>query len=175
VDRHTQGGLSSKEALSPGCPSRKKSGPLNGAFGRMSEEKKPHFTLSPAFKIAGMAVYGTCALGAAYICHPTPHLVVALGLVVGLACGLMQRAAVDNRPGAFAGARSMAEIRRGFTHSTWGKRYLLLQWCSTGLLVYLSLFLYDNIMLAVVGFFCIMTARDLATIRPTGVLPRASE
>ena len=141
----------------------------------MNEMKKPHITLRLALNLAAMAVFGTCAAVAACLCNPPPYLAIATSLVLGLACGLMQNAAINKRPGAFAQARSMRQVRRHLAYTTWGKRSIWLLWVSYGLIVLLSVFLYYSILVAVVGYFCIMMARELATIRTIWVLTRTSK
>ena len=99
-------------------------------------------------------------------------MVLAAG-VLGLICGVMQQAAVLEKPQGFSHAHSMIEVQRQFAKTYWGKRYRYFLWASYGAIILVSFFWLRNLGAMVAGYFTLMFTREIVTLRATFFLAHA--
>lgn len=135
---------------------------------------KLHSTLTPSTNVALILTWGLLAGILAYASRPHSLPIVALAAMLGAIGGLMQcRALTESQP-RFTRASTMLEIRRAMMVTKWGRRYIYFLW--TGyLILFAGSFAMDRASapwLCFSGYFALMFAREIVTLRATMELSR---
>jgi hypothetical protein len=107
-------------------------------------------------------------------------LPIALGLaggILGVIAGTMQHLSISQDPPRFVAASSLMGVRRAFTSTAWGRKYIAwLYFCKVVLLLIAFLLIREPLFRVVLGYiaayFSMMLARDAVTLRDTYVLHR---
>jgi len=135
--------------------------------------KKTHATLRPGTNAILILLWGTLATMLFLKCDPHPLIVTGVGVLLGLAGGVMQTLSFRQAQTSFLDATTMLAVRAKLKATPWGKRYLIFLWSGNALLAILSLRTAANPPLAVlVGFFTLMFVREITTFKITLELDR---
>lgn len=137
---------------------------------------KSHSTLSPRTNLLLLFVW---ALGVIFtFLVIQPRLPVTLGLVGGLLgalAGTMQHLSISQDPSRFVAASSLLGVRRAFTGTAWGRKYIAwLYFCKVVLLLIAFMLIREPLYRVILGYlaayFSLMLIRDAVTLRDTYVL-----
>ena len=126
--------------------------------------KSLHFSTNIALIVAwGLASVALMILTPIY-----PLYVLVPAVILGCVGGYMQVLSFEQAKHSFLTAESMLEVRKALKLTTWGKRYLYFLWGSQVVLVLLALSTSKTPIIAVlVGYFSLMFARELVTLKST--------
>jgi hypothetical protein len=134
---------------------------------------KPHSSLSVATNLLLIPAWGVAA--AFFVFMPQPHApisIAAAGLVLGVVGGIMQHLSFEQAAASFTAATTLLEVRRALTATTWGRRYIRFLYASKLILVVLVFLLvrrplYGLLFGYLAGYFSLMFAREIVTLRDT--------
>jgi hypothetical protein len=145
------------------------------ASARMS---KPHASLSVTTNLLLIPAWAAVAAFFLFVAQPHAPLSIALaGIVLGILSAIMQHLSFAQATGGFTTATTLMEVRRAFTATTWGRRYIRFLYASNFILIALAFFLIRQPLLGVffgyfAGYFSLMFAREVVTLRDTFQLHR---
>lgn len=131
--------------------------------------KKMHNTLKPSTNIVMILLWGALAGFATFISAPHSFLVVIVGLILGVSGGVMQWLAFTESKEKFLTASTMLEVRKELKETKWGKRYIPFLWLGNLVIVVLVVIIGKGnlFILIMAGYFSLMFARELVTLKPT--------
>lgn len=141
---------------------------------------KPHTSLSVTTNLLLIPVWAAFAALFLFVVEPRAPLSIALaGVVLGVAGGIMQHLSFGQASAAFTAATTLIEVRKALTATTWGRRYIRFLYASNLLLITLAFLLIRQPLLAIIfgyiaGYFSLMFAREIVTLRDTFQLQRLS-
>jgi len=141
---------------------------------------KPHYSLSPGTNIVFIVASAGAASILLFVMKPHAPISLAIaGAVPGILGGLMQHWSMRQAAGGFSAASSLLEIRSAFKATQWGRRYIRFLYFSKFALLVLAFLLVREPLIGVVigyfaGFFSLMFAREVTTLRDVFFLQRLS-
>ena len=112
------------------------------------------------------------------IVQPRLPLTMALaGGVFGAIAGMLQHLSIRQSPDGFIAASSLMGVRRAFTNTPWGRKYIgWLYFCKLSLIVIAFVMIKAPFSRVILGYlaayFSLMLVRDLVTLRDTFALHR---
>jgi len=121
-------------------------------------------------------LWGALAGFATFISAPHSFIVVIVGLIFGVLGGVMQWLAFAESKDKYLNASTMLEVRKELRETKWGKRYIPFLWLGNLVLVAFVIFLGEGnlFILTMAGYFSLMFARELITLKPTFELAKLS-
>jgi hypothetical protein len=125
-----------------------------------------------------IVVWATAVVSAFLIVQPRLPFTLALaGGLLGAVAGVMQHLSIMQAADGFIAASSLMGVRRAFTSTTWGRKYIAwLYFCKlTLVLIAFALIrhpLYRVVLGYLVAYLALMLVRDLVTLRDTFILHR---
>ena len=137
---------------------------------------KSHATLSPRTNVVLLFVWAMGIVVPFLVIQP--RLPIALGLAGGLLgaiAGTMQHLSISQDPSRFVAASSLMGVRRAFTSTAWGRKYIAwLYFCKVVLLLIAFLLIREPLFRVALGYlaayFSLMLVRDAVTLRDTYIL-----
>lgn len=96
-----------------------------------------HATLKPKTNVILLVLWGALAVLLAASLSPVPWFLFGLSALLGGAAGLVQARSLRSAGAEFVAANSLMGVRKALSSSPWGKRYIILFWCSQALLLVL--------------------------------------
>lgn len=141
---------------------------------------KPHASLSVTTNLLLIPIWAAFAALLLLVAEPRAPLSIALaGAVLGVVGGIMQHLSFGQASAAFTTATTLLEVRKALTATTWGRRYIRFLYASKLLLAALAFLLIRQPLLAIIfayiaGYFSLMFAREIVTLRDTFQLQRLS-
>ena len=134
---------------------------------------KPHASLRPATNIVAILAWAIAAGVMSSLVAPRPFLVMGFGVFLGVIGGYMQVLSFREGRESFLSANSAMDVRRRMKETKWGKKYIYFLWAGGVLLVVVSFLVSTNPALAFpAGYFSMMFAREVVTLKPTFELQR---
>jgi hypothetical protein len=140
--------------------------------------QKPHASLSPRMNL--LLIVAWAAGAGLFLFVVEPHAPVALGAVgalLGAIAGMMQHLSFKQASPRFATATSLMDVRRTFTGTSWGKRYIYWLYLSKVVLAATAFVLVRHPLLGVLfgyvaAYFSLMFVREVVTFKDTMFLNR---
>lgn len=139
---------------------------------------KTHASLSPKTNFLLIFVWAAIATTLLLVIEPHIPLTLAVsGGVLGLGCGLMQHLSFAQAKSSFVRASSLMDVRRAFTSTGWGRRYIYwLYFCKFTLIVLAFILIGSPFLQVVLGYLTaytsLMFVREVVTLRDTVTLHR---
>jgi hypothetical protein len=112
---------------------------------------KPHASLSITTNLLLIPAWAAVAALFLFVVQPHAPLSIALaGAVLGILGGIMQHLSFVQASAGFTAATTLMEVRRAFTATTWGRRYIRFLYASKFILVALAFLLIRQPLLAII-------------------------
>jgi hypothetical protein len=137
-----------------------------------------HILLSPTTNVVLILLWAIVIVFLLLIVQPPlPVALAMVGGVLGSVAGVMQHLSIAQGGEGFVAASFLMGVRRAFTSTRWGRRYIMwLYFCKLTLIVIAFLLirspLYRVVMGYLVAYVSLMFVRDLLTLRDTFTLHR---
>lgn len=142
---------------------------------------KPHSSLSPTTNIVLVFAWAAGAAVFLFVVQPqAPTPLAVTGIILGVISGVMQHLSIMQAIQGFSSAASFLEVRSALKATSWGTRYIRFLYFSKFILLVLCFLLVREPLLAVIygylaGYFSLMFAREIVTLRDTFLLHRLSD
>lgn len=142
---------------------------------------KTHSSLSPTANIFAIMAWGTVAVILFLLIEPTIPLAIGIaGMFLGAVGGVMQHLSFRQATDAFAHTSSLLDVRKAFTSTSWGSRYISWLYLSKIVLAIIAFFLIRHDLIHILlgylaGYMSLMFARELVTLRDTFYLQRLTD
>jgi hypothetical protein len=139
---------------------------------------KAHASLSPKTNILLIYIWASAVVCLLLFVKPQIPVMLAIsGGVLGGLCGLMQHLSVKQAQNSFLNASSLMEVRRAFTSTEWGRRYIYWLYCCQFILIALAFFLirspFAQVFLGyLLAYTSLMFVREVSTFKDTIALYR---
>lgn len=133
-------------------------------------------TLKPRTNAILLVVWGVLAVLSVASLSPVPWFLVGLSALLGSAAGFVQARSLRSAGIALVAASSLLGVREALSSSPWGRRYLILFWCSQALLLVLSVWRFSEgtLLLFPALYFGFAFVRELVSLPATFELKRES-
>ena len=129
-----------------------------------------HPTLKPHLTLIGAIVFAVVGVVALAITRPVPLVPAFVGVLLGVATGLLQKRGIEAAPDALQRAETAMEVRRALTSTSPGKWAVAAQWVGAFLVLGAAFWTGNLIGGATSGFALLMSVRDFLTWRAVGPL-----
>jgi hypothetical protein len=135
-----------------------------------------HTTLKPRTNFLLLVVWGVLAALFVASLSPVPWFLFGLSALLGGAAGLVQAHSLRSAGAELVAANSLMGVRKALSSSPWGKRYIILFWCSQALLLVLSVWKFSEgtLLLFPALYFGFAFVRELVSLPATFELKSAS-
>jgi len=131
-----------------------------------------HASLSPKINAILLPVWIAGAVSVSLIAPAVPSVLLALGVVLGAALGMLQRRALRESRAALIASQSAMDVRQALAATGSGRAYLYALYGSV-LLVFAAAYaipLGGTHFGAIAAYFALTAVRELITLRETFVL-----
>jgi len=131
-----------------------------------------HASLSPKPNVILLAAWTAGTVAVSLFAPAVPLVLLALGAVLGVALGMLQRRALRESRVALIASQSAMDVRRALAATGAGRAYLYALWGSVLLLFAAAYALpTGGIHFGAIAGYCVLAAvRELITLRETFVL-----
>ena len=139
---------------------------------------KPHASLSITTNLLLIPAWAAVAAFFVFVAQPqAPRSIAVVGLILGILCGIMQHLSLTQAAAHFTAATTLMDVRRAYTANPWGKRYIRFLYASKFILAAAAFLLIRQPLLGILlayvaGYFSLMCAREIVTLRDTFLLHR---
>ena len=137
---------------------------------------KTHATLSPKVNSFLICIWALVVVSGFWIFETRIALILVItGGLLGALAGVLQHRSISQDPQGFVDASSLLGVRRAFTSTPSGRKYIAWLYFSKGALI-LGAFLlikkpfYQIVSGYLVAYFSLMLVRDIITLRDTFAL-----
>jgi len=135
--------------------------------------------LSPRTNLLLIVAYAAAVVSAFLSLQPRLPLTLALvGALLGTVAGLMQHFSIMQSPEKFSSAVSLMGVRRAFTSTLWGRKYIAWLYLSKAILAVTAFLLIRGPLLRVVlgylaGYWTLMLFRECVSFKAVIALHRS--
>lgn len=135
-----------------------------------------HATLKPKTNVILLILWGALAVLLAASLSPVPWFLFGLSALLGGTAGLVQARSLRSAEAELVAANSLMGVRNALSSSPWGKRYIILFWCSQAILLVLSVWKFSEgtPLLFPALYFGFAFVRELVSLPATFELKSAS-
>jgi hypothetical protein len=139
---------------------------------------KSHASLSPRTNLLLVIIWAAAVVSLLLMIQPRlPFTMVLAGGLLGAVAGVLQHLSISQSPGGFITASSLMGVRRAFTSTPWGRKYIAwLYFCKLTIFVIAFVLirgpLYRVIFGYLVAYASLMLVRDSVTLRDIFALHR---
>ena len=131
-----------------------------------------HASLSPKPNVILLAAWAAGAVAVSLFAPTVPSVLLALGAVLGIVLGMLQRLALRESRAALIASQSAMDVRRALAATGSGRAYLYALWGSILLVLATAYALPTGgtHFGAIAGYCALAAVRELITLRETFVL-----
>ena len=135
-----------------------------------------HTSLKPRTNVILLVVWGVLAVSFVASLSPVPWFVVGFSALLGGAAGMVQARSLRSARAKLVAANSLMGVRKVLSSTVWGRRYIILFWCSQALLLVLSVLKFSEgaLLLFPALYFGFAFVRELVSLPATFELKSAS-
>jgi hypothetical protein len=124
-----------------------------------------HASLRPRNNMAMIALWGFILAVGVALTRPVPILPLCVGIIAGILVGKFQAQSIYDTPIAFASARTALEVRNCLNATIPGKRAIIIQWVTAGILIIITLiqggYYFGTF---IIGYVSMMFVREIITL-----------